>query len=117
MKWGRGKGSLKVRLQPKLAAYERSPVVRLGLTRRAIVGAEKTGSITRLEARNAFRAVKKAKSGSAARRPLSAAVIERYLWHFGVGPSKTLGQNGSGVKKGAVAKSAAGKRSKDRRAS
>jgi hypothetical protein len=80
------------------------------MTRRAIVGAEKTGSITRLEARMAFRAVKKARARSAARRPVSAAIIERYLGHFGVGPSKAKGKNNSsGPKKMAVTKVAAKK--------
>lgn len=82
------------------------------MTKRAIVGAKKTGSITRAEARRAFRAVKKARSGSTAgrsRTPVSAAIIERYLGHFGVGPSKATGKNGFGVKKSAAKKSAAKK--------
>jgi len=54
----------------------------------------------------AFRAVKKARARSAARRPVSAAIIERYLGHFGVGPSKAKGKNGSGLKKRAVTKAA-----------
>jgi hypothetical protein len=81
------------------------------MTRRAIVGAEETGSITRLEARMAARAVKMARpqTGGRSKTPLSEAVIARYLGHFGVGASKTTGKNGFGVKR-------AGKRSAAKKA-
>ena len=64
---------------------------------RPIVGASETGSISRLQARTAARAVKMAKStGATARKRTSklkkgqlasASAVERYLGHFGAGRS------------------------------
>lgn len=81
------------------------------MTQRPIVGSAEIGSISRRQARNAARAVKLARagiiappkraSGSTNGRSVNASVIERYLGHFGAGPSR--------VKKSAVKKSPAKK--------
>ncbi|MGD1073455.1 MAG: hypothetical protein ABSB15_25370 [Bryobacteraceae bacterium] len=80
------------------------------MTQRPIVGSAEIGSISRRQARNAARAVKVAKAGSIAPkrtqgstngRSVSASVIERYLGHFGAGPSR--------VKKSTLKKSTAKK--------
>jgi hypothetical protein len=76
---------------------------------RLIISTSDTGSISRLEAREAAKAVKIAKTKNseklkkpspAARRSLSAAA-KRYLGHFGIGSSTTQ-------PKKAAAKSSAG---------
>jgi hypothetical protein len=82
---------------------------------RPIVGASKTGSVSRLQAGRAARAVRLAKStGGAARKStssskagrfVSASVLDRYLGHFGVGRSKTGAKEASGVKNLAATKS------------
>jgi hypothetical protein len=80
---------------------------------RSIVGASKTGSISRLQARTAVKAVKMAKStggvarksassSSKAGRFVSASVLERYLGHFGVSRSKTGAKKASGPKNSAA---------------
>jgi hypothetical protein len=80
---------------------------------RPIVGGSKTGSISRLQARSAAKAVKMAKltgtapRGSASSKGgqfVSASTIERYVGHFGVVPSTNGRGNGSGVKKRSAAK-------------
>lgn len=86
---------------------------------RPIVGPSKTGSISRLQARDAAKAVKMANSsGSAARkgtsfsktgRFVSASIRERYLGHFGVGASTTVRKNVTGVKTSAMTKPTAKK--------
>jgi hypothetical protein len=68
-----------------------------GMTQRPIVGSAEIGSISRRQARNAAKAVKMARtggigplkraSGSTNGRPVSASARERYLGHFGAGPS------------------------------
>ena len=75
------------------------------MDQRPIVGASKTGSITRLQARQAARAVKiaRAKRQSARKGTLtskaatsvSASIRERYLGHFGTVSSTAKWQNGS----------------------
>lgn len=70
---------------------------------RPIVGASKTGSISRLQARTAAKAVKIARAtGGAARKSTSqsvtATVLERYLGHFGVGRSRTVVKNRTATK-------------------
>jgi hypothetical protein len=81
------------------------------MTQRPIVGSAKIGSLSRRQARNAAKAVKMAKAGGIAPlkrtsssrngRSVSASAIERYLGHFGAGPSR--------VRKSAVKKSTAKK--------
>jgi hypothetical protein len=57
----------------------------------------KTGSITLLQARKAVRAVKLAKSGKTF--PISASIRERYLGHFGFGPTEPTEKIPSATKK------------------
>jgi len=91
------------------------------MQQRPIVGASKTGSISRLQARAAAKAVRMAKStGGAARKSISsnsktrrlvsASVLERYIGHFGVGRSKTRAKKVSGLKNSAATKSRAAAR-------
>ena len=80
------------------------------MKRRTIVFPSKTGSITLLQARELFRAVKIAKarkgvSGPKSGRLVSESVRERYLGHFGVGPRITPPKDASSVKKSAAKKS------------
>lgn len=95
---------------------------------RPIVGASKTGSISRLQARTAAKAVKMGKStggmarkstswSSKAGRFVSAAVLERYLGHFGGSRSTTGTKKASGPKNSAATKGKRGKpKTKPRRA-
>lgn len=91
--------------------------------RRPIVGAAKTGSISRLQARAAAKSVKIRSTGGAARKiapsssktgqSVSASVRERYLGHFGVGRSQTGAKKASGVKNNITRKSNAAARKVD----
>jgi hypothetical protein len=81
------------------------------MNQRLIVGPEKTGAITPLQARDAAKAVKAArsKSGSKPGLIISDSIMERYLGSFGSGkvPAKSARKksapkgkapNGSGLK-------------------
>jgi len=89
------------------------------MNQRPIIGVSKAGSISRLQARRAAKAVKMAKSwGMAARKSTStsttgrfvrASIHERYLGHFGVASSTSGRKNASGVKNRTATKSMAKK--------
>lgn len=94
------------------------------MQQRPIAGASKTGSISRLQARTAAKAVKMAKlMGGAARKStssnsktgrfVSASVLERYIGHFGVGRSTNGAKKVSGVKNIAAPKTRAAARKVD----
>lgn len=82
------------------------------VSRRSILRVGKTGSISRLEARSAAKAVRSARlsSGSAHKymRDTPLSVWERYLGHFGTTEAATAGsgRHGSGPKRSMKKKSA-----------
>jgi len=85
------------------------------MPQRSIVGASKTGSITRLQAREAAKAVKMARSKSGEKgQRVSASVVERYLGKFGTGGSTTVTKERSGGRKTTGDKSRSKKAAADR---
>lgn len=87
--------------------------------KRTSLSASKTSSISRLQARKAVLGVKAARSGSGSARAsslhsakkASSSFVERYLGHFGVGPSSTATKKSGAAKKAGATKKSVGKKS------
>lgn len=75
------------------------------MTPRPILGPARTGSISRIQARKAVRAVKAASAGK--ERPVSESERQRYLGHFGVGVTRPGAQAASDMRGRAGGKSRA----------